>query len=266
MKNFNLFILLILILFSLNTDAQRKKSESSTPEPVDSDVFTNLSFRNIGPAFMSGRIADLAIDPTNENVWYVAVGSGGVWKTVNAGTTFEPIFDDQPVYSIGCVTIDPNNPYTIWVGTGENVGGRHAGFGDGVYRSTDGGASWSNMGLGDSEHISKIIVHPDNSDVIMVAAQGPLWSAGGDRGFFKSTDGGNTWTKTLGDDAYTGVTDMVIDPRDPNRVYAVTWEHHRTVAAWMGGGKKSRLYLSEDGGDTWTQLKTGLPDGNWGKT
>ena len=114
---------------------------------------------------MSGRIADVAIDPTNENVWYVAVGSGGVWKTTNAGTTFNPIFDDQPVCSIGCVTIDPNNPYTIWVGTGENVGGRHAGFGDGIYRSSDGGASWENMGLGDSEHISKIIVHPNNSNL-----------------------------------------------------------------------------------------------------
>ena len=215
---------------------------------------------------MSGRIADLAIDPTNENVWYVAVGSGGVWKTINAGTTFTPIFDDQPVYSIGCVTLDPSNPYTVWVGTGENVGGRHAGFGDGIYRSIDGGASWANMGLKNSEHISKIIVHPEDSDVIMVASQGPLWSAGGERGFYKSVDGGKTWKKTLGDDQYTGVTDMVIDPRDPDRVYAVTWEHHRTVAAWMGGGKKSRLYLSEDAGDTWTQLKTGLPEGNWGKT
>ena len=163
---------------------------------------------------MSGRISDLAIDPTNENIWYVAVSSGGVWKTVNAGTTFTPIFDDQEVYSTGCVTIDPNDPYTIWVGTGENVGGRHISFGDGIYRSTDGGASWENMGLKNSEHISKIIVHPDNSDVIMVASQGPLWSPGGERGFFKSTDGGKTWSKTLGDEQFTGVTDMVADPRN----------------------------------------------------
>ncbi|MEQ8629833.1 glycosyl hydrolase [Ekhidna sp.] len=262
---YSLMLLSLMIGVVFNIDAQRRKS-SATTNPIDSELFSNLKFRNIGPAFMSGRIADIAIDPTNENVWYVAVGSGGVWKTVNAGTTFEPIFDDQPVYSIGCVTIDPSNPYTIWVGTGENVGGRHAGFGDGIYRSTDGGASWTNMGLKNSEHISKIIVHPDNSDVIYVASQGPLWSPGGDRGFFKSTDGGKTWKKTLGDDQYTGVTDMVVDPRDANRVYAVTWEHHRTIAAWMGGGEKSRLYLSEDGGDTWTQLKTGLPEGKWGKT
>ncbi len=267
MKRFTSLLLLSLMIgVVFNLDAQRRRSASTSTKPLDSKLFSNLKFRNIGPAFMSGRIADLAIDPTNENVWYVAVGSGGVWKTTNAGTTFQPIFDAQSVYSIGCVTIDPNNPYTIWVGTGENVGGRHAGFGDGIYRSTDGGASWTNMGLKDSEHISKIIVHPDDSDVVYVASQGPLWSPGGDRGFFKSTDGGKTWKKTLGDEKYTGVTDMVIDPRDADRIYAVTWEHHRTIAAWMGGGEKSRLYLSEDGGETWTQLKTGLPGGNWGKT
>lgn len=259
-----LFILLIGGTFAV--DAQRRKSSGTSAAPLDAALFSKVEFRNIGPAFMSGRIADLAIDPTNENVWYVAVGSGGVWKTSNAGTTFQPIFDDQSVYSIGCVTLDPKNPYTVWVGTGENVGGRHAGFGDGIYRSTDGGASWTNMGLKNSEHISKIIVHPENSDVVMVASQGPLWSPGGDRGFFKSTDGGQTWKKTLGDNQYTGVTDMVVDPRNPDRVYAVTWEHHRTIAAWMGGGEKSRLYLSEDGGDTWTELKTGLPKGKWGKT
>ncbi len=261
-----LFSIMILCALLSESTAQRRRSAPAAPAPMEAKLFANLKFRNIGPAFMSGRIADLAIDPTNENVWYVAVGSGGVWKTVNAGTTFTPIFDDQEVYSIGCVTLDPSNPYTVWVGTGENVGGRHVGFGDGIYRSTDGGASWENMGLTASEHISKIIVHPANSNVIMVAVQGPLWSPGGERGFYKSTDGGKTWNKTLGDDEYTGVTDIVVDPRDANRVYAVTWEHHRTIAAWMGGGKKSRLYLSEDAGDTWTQLKTGLPEGNWGKT
>jgi len=262
----NLLYLLSLCLYFLILQPSYAQEKVSTAQSDASKLLDGLEFRSIGPAFMSGRIADLAIDPTNESVWYVAVGSGGVWKTVNAGTTFTPIFDKQSVYSIGCVTLDPQNPYTVWVGTGENVGGRHAGFGDGIYRSTDGGSSWENMGLKNSEHISKIIVHPDDSNVILVASQGPLWSPGGDRGFFKSTDGGQTWKKTLGDDQYTGVTDIVHDPRNPNRIYAVTWEHHRTVAAWMGGGEASRLYVSNDAGDTWTKLENGLPKGKWGKT
>jgi len=257
--------LLILALFIPNENIAQRRKASNEVRPFDSELFKNFKFRNIGPAFMSGRIADIAIDPTNENVWYVAVGSGGVWKTVNAGTTFEPTFDGQSVYSIGCVSIDPSNPYTIWVGTGENVGGRHIGFGDGIYRSNDGGESWQNMGLEQSEHISKIMVHPDDSDVIYVASQGPLWSPGGQRGFFKSMDGGFTWTKTLGGDEFTGVTDFVVDPRDPNRIYAASWQHHRTVAALMDGGPLTKIFLSVDGGENWKVLDQGLPETNMGK-
>lgn len=168
---------------------------------IDSKLFDNYKFRSIGPAFMSGRIADIEIDPSNKNTWYVGVGSGGMFKTSNAGTTWQPIFDGQDVYSIGTVTIDPSNAQTVWVGTGENVGGRHVSFGDGVYVTHDGGKSWKNMGLKKSEHISEIIVHPNDSNTIWVAAQGPLWSKGGERGLYKSTDGGKTWNKTLGDDA-----------------------------------------------------------------
>jgi len=228
-------------------------------------TFTGLILRNIGPAVRSGRIADLAIHPADENTWYVAVGSGGVWKTVNAGTTFEPVFDQEGSYSIGAVALDPEDANTVWVGTGEHGGGRHFGFGDGVYKSTDGGKTWANTGLEDSQHIGKIIVHPDNPDVVFVAAQGPLWSPGGDRGFFKSTDGGQTWTKTLGDEAFTGVTDIAIDPRNPQRIYAATWQHHRTVAAVMDGGAASAIYRSEDSGDTWEKLGGGLPEGKMGK-
>ncbi|MBT8255990.1 MAG: glycosyl hydrolase, partial [Bacteroidia bacterium] len=180
-------------------------------KPEKEKIFNGLQLRSIGPAFMSGRIADIDIHPENENIWYVAVGSGGVWKTVNSGTTWTPIFDDQPSYSIGAVSIDPNNPDTIWVGTGEDVGGRHVGYGDGVYKSNDGGASWKNMGPKESEHISRILIHPDNSDVVWVTAQGPLWSKGGERGLYKTTDGGKTWKKTLGDSEWTGATDLVMD-------------------------------------------------------
>jgi photosystem II stability/assembly factor-like uncharacterized protein len=259
-----IFLTTLMICIVGVSFSQKGKSQPSS-KPIDTKLFDNYKFRNIGPALMSGRIADLAIDPTNESVWYVAVASGGVWKTVNAGTTFEPLFDEQSVFATGCVTIDPSNPYTIWVGTGENVGGRHLSFGDGVYKSEDGGKSWINMGLKKSEHISKIYVHPDDSDIIMVASQGPLWSIGGDRGFFKSMDGGKTWKKTLGDEEWTGVTDFVVDPRDPNRIYAATWQHHRTVAAWMGGGEKTKIYLSKDGGESWDVMKGGLPEGKMGK-
>ena len=176
-----------------------------------------------------------------------------------------PLFDEQPVYSTGSITIDPNNPNTIWVGSGENVGGRHVGYGDGVYKSTDGGQSWKNMGLKESQHISKITVHPEDPNTIWVASQGPLWSPGGERGLYKSTDGGQTWEQTLGDDEWTGVTDMAIDPRNPDHLYAATWQRHRNVAAYMGGGPGSGLHRSTDGGDTWEELTNGLPESNMGK-
>ena len=159
-------------------------------QKIDSKTFQGLKFRSIGPAFTSGRIADIAMHPKNENIWYVAVGSGGVWKTTNSGTTWKPIFDKQTSFSIGCITIDPNNPHTIWVGTGENVGGRHVAFGDGIYVSYDDGNSWKNMGLKDSEHLSKIVIHPENSNIIWAVSQGPLWTSGGERGVYKSIDGG----------------------------------------------------------------------------
>ena len=266
MKTTLYFCLTILIFSASDIIGQRKGKPASAPPSLMVDsTFKGLKFRNIGPGFMSGRIADIAIDPQDYSTWYVAVGSGGVWKTVNAGTTWTPVFDKQPVYSIGCVTIDPNNSRQIWVGTGENVGGRHIGFGDGIYLSKDGGTSWKNMGLSKSEHISKILVHPSQSNTVYVAAQGPLWSNGGDRGFYKTTDGGQTWKKTLGDNQWVGVTDIAMDPRNPDVLYAATWQRHRTVAAYMGGGPGTALYRSTDGGENWTKLTKGLPTSNMGK-
>ena len=241
-------------------------SPAVADEPqLDAELLAGLELRSIGPALMSGRIADVALHPDDPSLWYVAVGSGGVWKTVNAGTTWQPIFDDQSVYSIGCVTVDPSNPHAVWVGTGENVGGRHVGFGDGIYRSDDGGSTWRHRGLRTSEHISKILVHPNRTDTVWVAAQGPLWSSGGERGVYKTTDGGDSWRQVLAPSEWTGATDLVIDPRNPERLYAATWQRQRTVAAYMGGGPESGIYRSNDGGESWQRLEHGLPDGNMGK-
>ena len=255
------FIFLLSCLLLIASAMQAQKQDTAKKE----DIYNGLKFRSIGPAFMSGRIADIALHPTNFNTWYVAVGSGGVWKTENSGTTWTPIFDHEGSYSIGCIAIDPSNADCIWVGTGENVGGRHVGYGDGIYKSDDGGSTWKNMGLKTSEHISKIIIHPTNPNTVWVAAQGPLWSKGGERGVFKTTDGGKSWKRTLGDDQWIGATDLLIDPRQPKRLYAATWQRHRTVAAYMSGGPGTAIYRSEDGGESWEQLKNGLPTSDMGK-
>eukprot|EP01093_Parvamoeba_rugata_P009876 TRINITY_DN270_c0_g1_i2.p1 TRINITY_DN270_c0_g1~~TRINITY_DN270_c0_g1_i2.p1 ORF type:complete len:1086 (+),score=313.21 TRINITY_DN270_c0_g1_i2:17496-20753(+) len=231
-----------------------------------SSTFKAMELRNIGPAYMSGRIADIAIDQNNPSTWYTAVGSGGVWKTANAGNTWTPIFDKQAVYSIGDVTIAPSNSNIIWVGTGENNGGRHISFGDGVYKSVDGGQTWNNMGLEKSEHISDIIIHPTNPDIVWVSAQGPLWSGGGERGLYKTTDGGDTWKQVLTPaDKWTGVTSLLIDPRNPDKLYAATWARQRSIAVYVGTNEGAGIHTSDDGGETWTELKTGLPEGNMGK-
>ena len=265
MKSIVLSFLSVFLFLPLQTLEAQKRKNKKTPESTPTVSLEAFNLRNVGPAFLSGRIADIKTHPENESVWYVATGSSGVWKTVNAGTTWTPIFDDQPSYSTGCITLDPSNPDVVWVGTGENVGGRHVAYGDGIYRSDNGGTTWKNMGLKKSEHISEIIVHPDNSDVVWVAAQGPLWTSGGERGLYKTSDGGTSWKKVLGNDQWTGVTDIMIDPRNPQILYAATWDRHRTVAALMGGGPGTALYRSDDGGENWTKLTNGLPKSNMGK-
>ena len=246
--------------------AAEHSSESTPSEPgLNKETFAGLEWRGIGPALMSGRISDLAVDPTNRSTWYVAVGSGGVWKTINSGTTWESIFDGQGSYSIGSITLDPNNPNTVWVGTGENVSGRHVAYGDGVYRSLDGGSTWQNMGLENSEHIGMILVDPRDSNIIYVAAQGPLWSGGGDRGLYKSEDGGTNWTQILAGGQYTGVNEVHMDPRNPDVLFAVKHQRLRNVAALINGGPESGIFKSADAGATWRELTTGLPDEDMGK-
>ncbi|MDQ8157553.1 MAG: glycosyl hydrolase [Gemmatimonadota bacterium] len=226
---------------------------------VSPAVLNGFRFRSIGPAFTSGRIADLAVHP-NKRTWYAAAASGGVWKTENAGTTWTPIFDAQASYSIGAVVLDPKNPEVVWVGTGENNAQRSVSFGDGVYKSEDGGRTWKNMGLRQSEHIGKIVIDPRDSKVVYVAAQGPLWAEGGERGLYKTTDGGVTWTKILGGAKWAGVNEVELDPRNPDILVASTWQRHRHVWGYLAGGPESALHRSTDGGTTWTKI-SGVPEG-----
>jgi photosystem II stability/assembly factor-like uncharacterized protein len=242
--------------------AQAKAADKGAVTP---ELLSGLVFRNIGPALMSGRISDIVIHPQKRSTWYVAVGSGGVWKTENAGTTWIPIFDGEGSYSIGCLALDPANPEVVWVGTGENVSGRHVGIGDGVYKSLNGGRTWTNMGLARSEHIGRILVDPRDPRVVYVAAEGPLWSAGGDRGLYKTDDGGRTWTLALEISKDTGVTSAEFDPGNPDILYAAAYQRRRSVAAFMGGGPESGIYKSEDAGRTWRKLTVGLPKGDVGK-
>ena len=230
-----------------------------------SEAAKGLKLRSIGPALMGGRIADIAVNPTDRSTWFVAVGSGGVWKTTNSGITWQPVFDDQTSYSIGSVTIDPNNTDVVWVGTGENVSGRHVGWGDGIYKSSNGGKTWQNMGLEKSEHIGKILVDPRNSNVVFVAAEGPLWSSGGDRGLYKTEDGGKTWQLVLNINEDTGVTDVEFDPTNPDVIYAAAYQRRRHTWSLLAGGPESGIYKSTDNGATWRKIETGLPKGDMGK-
>ncbi len=242
-----------------NKDAEEKK------ELINSGLVSGLSWRNIGPALTAGRIADMAVNPDNPNEYYLAVASGGVWKTTNHGTTFNPIFDNESSYSIGCVTIDPNQTATVWVGTGENNNQRSVAYGDGVYKSLDGGNSWKNMGLKNSEHISKIIVDPRNSNIVYVAAYGPLWSAGGDRGVYKTVDGGENWELIHAVSENTGAADLVMDPSNPDILYAAFHQRRRHVFTYIGGGEESAVFKSVDAGKTWVELTSGLPTGKMGR-
>ena len=252
---------LALPLFAATPAAKSSDTAKAAAEgpKYGSGTFSGLALRNIGPAMPSGRVIDLAVDPRDKRTWYVAVASGGVWKTTNAGTTFEPIFDNEGSYSIGCVTLDPKNPLVVWVGSGENNSQRSVSYGDGVYKSIDGGRTWTNMGLKNSEHIGKIVVDPRDSNVVYVAAQGPLWNPGGDRGLYKTTDGGRTWKPVLTISENTGVTDLVLDPTNPDILYAAAYQRRRHVFTLINGGPEAGIHKSMDGGKTWTKLESGLP-------
>ncbi len=257
--------LLALFLIAAGVSAQKKSRGAGNKESIPASVLEGLKFRSIGPAVTSGRVVDFAVNPHDRSHYYVAVASGGVWKTTNAGTTWIPVFDNQKSYSIGCVTMEPGNPSVIWVGTGENNSQRSVSYGDGVYRSEDGGKNWEHMGLASSEHIGKILIDPRNSSVVYVAAQGPLWNPGGERGLYKTTDGGRTWKASLTISKNTGVSDVVMDPRNADILYASAYQRRRHVWTLIDGGPESALYKSVDGGQTWKKLTRGLPSEDLGR-
>jgi photosystem II stability/assembly factor-like uncharacterized protein len=243
------------------TQPQRRDSATSDSARGGGGAgpLAGLRFRSIGPALTSGRVGDIAVHPKDKRTWFVAVASGGVWKTTNAGNTWTPVFDSEGSYSIGVITIDPSNPNIVWVGTGENNAQRSVAYGDGVYKSEDGGRTWTNMGLKESEHIGRIVVDPTNSDVVFVAAQGPLSRKGGDRGLYKTTDGGKTWKKVIDAGTWAGVSDVVMDPRNSKVLIASSWQRYRRVYGYIAGGPESAMWRSTDGGETWRKITAGLP-------
>ncbi|MFH1194165.1 MAG: glycosyl hydrolase [bacterium] len=255
MRNRLLLILLLMSFAAVNLSAQDKDKKD---DKLNSGTFSGLKWRCIGPAWTSGRIADFAVNPKSISEYYVAVASGGLWKTTNAGTTWNAVADTLP-YSLGCVVIDPSNHFVVWVGTGENNHQRALGYGDGVYKSTDGGQSWANMGLRESRQIGGIIIDPRNSNVVYVAAEGSVWGPGGDRGLYKTTDGGKTWNKILNISENTGVNNIVFDPRNPDILYATSEQRRRHIFAKIGGGPESAVYKSTDAGATWNKIMEGLP-------
>jgi photosystem II stability/assembly factor-like uncharacterized protein len=234
-------------------------AQSGASDRLTADALQGLEFRSIGPSLTTGRISDIAVDPKNASVWYVAVSAGNLWKTENRGNTWMPIFETYGSYSLGAVVVDPKNSNIVWLGTGENNNQRSVSFGDGVYKSTDAGKTWKRMGLENSEHIQNILLDPRDSNVAYVSAIGPLWSSGGDRGLYKTTDGGATWKPILAISPDTGVTDVAMDPKNPSVLYAAGYQRRRAVGQLIGGGPESGLYKSTDGGAKWTKLTKGLP-------
>ena len=259
MNRYHALLALLAGLAAIPQAIVSAEDTNGTPTGLPASAFSALKPRLIGPALMSGRIGDFAINPRNPAHYYVAVSSGGVWKTVNTGITWTPIFDSQGSYSIGCLALDPTNPEVLWVGTGENGSQRSVGFGDGIYLTRDGGKSWKNMGLTNSEHIGNIVIHPKNPNTLYVAVQGPLWKSGGDRGLYRTRNGGKTWERILHVSEDAGINEIRMDPRDPNVLYASAYQRRRHVWTLVNGGPESAIYKSTDGGQNWRKLTEGIP-------
>ena len=232
---------------------------------LKNDALKEFQLRNIGPMLTTGRVQDTTVDPKDSAVIYVATAAGGVWKSINHGYSFKPVFDNGGSFNMCCIVIDPKDSNVLWLGTGENSNPRASMYGDGLYKSTDAGETWAKVGLESSEHLAEIIVDPRNSNTVFVASQGPLWSTGGDRGIFKTTDGGTTWKNVLTVSADTGANGLVMDPANPDVMYATMWQRRRSTGQFVGGGPESGVYKTIDGGAKWTKLAKGLPAGDMGR-
>ncbi len=260
-KNLFFSVIAVLFLVSLNINAQDK----SEPDSLKNISMSGLSFRSIGPAITGGRVVALAVNPFNHSEYFVGSGHGSLWKTTNNGITFSPAFDNQNSYAIGAITIDPSNPNIVWVGTGENNNQNNVIYGDGVYKSEDGGKSWKNMGLKESRQIGGIVVDPKDGNIVYLAAYGPSRVSGGDRGIFKTTDGGKTWNNVLFVSKYTGCFEVHMDPRYPNILYASAHQRMRNLYTGVSGGPESGIYRSTDSGATWDKMSKGLPGADMGR-
>jgi photosystem II stability/assembly factor-like uncharacterized protein len=251
----NSFLLLLFLSLSTPSFAQQ----------ITSELLNGLPLRNIGPATMSGRIVDLAVLESDLYTFYAATSTGGVWKTTNNGVSFEPVFEKENTHSVGAIALHQNHPNILWVGTGERANRQSSSWGDGVYKSHDAGKTWQNIGLKDSHHIGRIVLHPTDTAVAYVAAMGHLWGANEERGLYHTIDGGATWDRLLYIDENTGVSDVAMDPADPTILYAATYQRRRTPYGFDGGGPGSGLHKSTDAGKTWSELTNGLPEGDYGR-
>ena len=260
-KQFTSIVLSILFVFISFNFAQDK----SEPDSLKNISLSGISFRSIGPAVTGGRVVAIAVNPFDHSEYYVGSGHGSLWKTTNSGITFNPVFDGQKSYAIGSITYDPTNPNVVWVGTGENNNQNNVIFGDGIYKTEDGGKSWNNMGLKNSDQIGGIVVDPNNSNIVFAAAYGSSRNPGGDRGIFKTTDGGKTWENVLHISEYTGCYEVHMDPRFSNILYATAHQRMRNLYTGVYGGPESGIYRSTDGGTTWEKMKNGLPSDDVGR-
>lgn len=275
LKNSSAEVLIIYILRPHTTKLPMKKtllllsllitSAAYTQAQITSETLSGLPLRNIGPAVMSGRVVDLAVNDNDPFTYYIATATGGVWKTTNNGISIEPVFENETSHSVGAVSLHQKYTNIVWVGTGERANRQSSSWGDGIYVSHDAGETWTNMGLKDSHHIGRIALHPSDSNTVYVAAMGHLWGPNNERGLYKTTDGGKTWDRIIYVNDDTGVVDVALDPENPNIVYAATYQRRRRPFGFDGGGPGSGLHKSTDGGKTWKELRTGLPEGEYGR-